>query len=165
MILPENATPDRVDTAAPRTNPDLTANLQAKYDAIRNDLQRAKELAADFQRLAAEKSNEVAHIKSLLENTTRDLSRLEEHVAELRSERHRLANELMLAGATELELTKVKTEREHLRAELEIFRQSSMTRINDLQAQVVEQRAEIANLEARARASVTGGRCGGGVRQ
>jgi hypothetical protein len=30
-----------------------------------------------------------------------------------------------------------------------------MTRINDLQAQVVEQRAEIANLEARARASVT----------
>jgi chromosome segregation ATPase len=157
MISPENAAAKPVDTAeaatksASRTNPNLTANLRADYDAIRNDLQQAKELAADFQRLAADKSNEVAHIKSLLEKTTRDLGRLEEHVAELRGERHRLANELMAAAATELELTKVKKERDHLRTELDGLRQATMARINDLQAQVIEQRTEIAALEARAR--------------
>src|SRR5678816_1828795 len=94
-------------------------SLQADYEAVRNDLEQAQELAADFQRQVADKSNEVAHIKLLLQKSAADLARLEGHVGELRQERHRLANELMLASAMELELTKVKRERDQLRKEVE----------------------------------------------
>ena len=155
MMMSENAARDSVDNvvAAPapasRTNPSLTATLQADYDAIRNDLEQAQELAADFQRLAADKSNEVAHIKTLLEKTTGDLTRLEEHVAELRRERHRLANELMIAASMDLELAKLKRERDNLRTELEILSEASKLRITDLQAEVISQRTEIASLQAR----------------
>jgi chromosome segregation ATPase len=139
--------------AAPvgRTNPHLTANLRADYDAIRNDLEQAQQLAADFQRQAADKSNESAHIRRLLEKTKADLTQLEAHVSELRLERHRLANDLMIAAATELELRKVKKDREQLRTELESLTQATMTRINALQAHVIEQQREIEKLEAAAK--------------
>jgi len=157
MSSPENAAPDPGETAedvsAPRTNPHLTANLQADYDAIRNDLEQAKVLAADFQKLAADKSNELAHIKGLLEKTSTDLNRLQSHVNELRQERHRLANELMIASGTEVELTKVKRERDQLKAELENFRQAALAQIANLQGEMVQQRAEISSYEAATRVS------------
>jgi chromosome segregation ATPase len=132
---------------ARRTDPHLSAKLQAEYEAVRNDLEQAQQLAADFQRQVADKSNEVAHIKLMLEKTTGDLSRLEQHVVELRQERHRLANELMVAGSLELELDKVRRERDRFRTELESFRDVHTARTAELQAELIQQRTEITELE------------------
>ena len=109
--------------AAP-TNPRLTARLKADYEAVRNDLEQAQQLAADFQAQLAGKTNEVAHFKTLLEKSRADLERLEGHVVELRQERHRLANMLMRTSVFEEEARRLAEERNHLRKEMDSLRQA-----------------------------------------
>src|SRR5262245_39004255 len=107
-------------TAAPKTQ--LGANLCADYEALKNDLDQAKELAGDFQRQLAGKSNEVAHFKVLLERAQTDFKRLEGHIEELRRERHRLANEVMRGTALEMKVNQKNQEIDRLREQVDTLR-------------------------------------------
>lgn len=113
-----------VTTTASPVNPNLSANLSADYEALLNDMQQAKDLAADFQRQLAGKSNEFAQLKQLFEKATADLAHLQGGIVELRAERHRLANESMRATAFQLKLAQVTGERDRLRVELEHVRKA-----------------------------------------
>jgi chromosome segregation ATPase len=113
-----------VADAAPKSlvNPNLSGTLTADYAALENDLVQAQELAADFQRQLAGKSNEHAQLKQIFEKTLADLAHLQEGIVELRAERHRLANEAMRATAFQAKLAKVTGERDRLRIDLEVVR-------------------------------------------
>jgi len=103
--------PMRIDRA--RLGPRVAADLEA----IVNDMEQAKELAAEYQRELAGKSNELAALKQLFEKTRQHLIQLETSVTKLREERHRLANEAMRAEALQRKLDQVTAERDRLRAE------------------------------------------------
>lgn len=109
---------------APAVNPKLSANLSADYEALQNDLEQANELAADFQRQLAGKSNDFAQLKQVFEKTQADLAHLQSGIEELRAERHRLANEAMRATAFQMKLNKVTSERDRLRVDLEFVREA-----------------------------------------
>src|SRR5580700_8102756 len=80
---------------AARVDPRLSTTLHSKYEALQNDVQQANELAADFQRQLAGKSNDFALLKQVFEKTREDLGQLHAGIAALRAERHNLANEAM----------------------------------------------------------------------
>jgi chromosome segregation ATPase len=126
----------------------LGVSLQADYDALKNDLEQAHDLAADFQRQLAGKSNEVAHFKNLLERTQTDLNRLDAHVQELRKERHRLANEVMRSAALEQQLKRSREEIDRLKLEVETLRSAGGNRVEELLVVSEEQQKEIARLRA-----------------
>lgn len=120
------AGPTSVDSRprTPAVNPNLSATLNADYEALQNDMQQAKELAADFQRQLAGKSNEFAQLKQLFDKVTADLAHLQGGIVELRAERHRLANESMRATAFQTKLAQVTSERDRLRVDLEHVRKA-----------------------------------------
>lgn len=125
------ASPVDLPSSPPRlVNPHLTGSLAADQEALQNDLVQAQELAADFQRQLAGKSNEYAQLKQILEKTQKDLEHLHGGIMELRAERHRLANEAMRATAFEAKVAKVTGERDRLRIELEVVR-SALARTGD----------------------------------
>src|SRR5260221_4843532 len=93
-------------------DPQITASLRADYEALRNDVQQANELAAHFQRDLAGKSNEFAQLKQLFDKTSADLTHLQTAIAALREERHRLANAAMRATALQAKLTTTTAERD-----------------------------------------------------
>jgi DNA repair exonuclease SbcCD ATPase subunit len=126
----------------------LTATLRADYLALQNDLEQAQELAADFQRQLAGKSNEVAHIKALLEKTHQDLGRMEGHISELRSERHRLANEVMILTTTKEALAEIQAERDQSRREAEALRSALTASGSEYQERIKLQEMEITRLRA-----------------
>src|ERR1700679_2816127 len=99
-------------------NPNLSGTLTADYAALENDLVQAQDLAADFQRQLAGKSNDHAQLKQILEKTQADLAHLQGGIEELRAERHRLANEAMRATAFEMKVAKLTGERDRLRIDL-----------------------------------------------
>jgi chromosome segregation ATPase len=106
---------DAPTLAAPKppasaTNP-LSAAIASNLDALKNDVEQAKELASDYQRQLAGKSNELADFKLLVEKTQNDLTHLQTSIAELRQERHRLANEAMKAEGLAFRLKQAATER------------------------------------------------------
>lgn len=134
------------DAAAPARTASLGARVHSDYEALQNDVAQARELAGDFQRQLAGKTNEFAQLKQVFEKTASDLVRLEKGLEELRAERHRLANEAMRAAGFELRLAKVTSERDQLRAELEAAR-DLFTRGRDELARAVHERdKEIAAL-------------------
>ncbi|HET6407050.1 MAG TPA: hypothetical protein VFG14_04155 [Chthoniobacteraceae bacterium] len=114
--------PDPPQSPDPALAANLTATIRADYAALQNDLEQAQELAADFQRQLAGKSNEVAHIKVLLEKTQIDLQRMEGNVDALRAERHRLANEAMEVGDLRDTIESLGANRDHFRRESEALR-------------------------------------------
>src|SRR5437660_314094 len=101
----DSHTPVRVDRA--RLGPLVAAVLEA----ILNDMEQAKELAAEYQREVAGKSNELAALKQLFEKTRQHVIQLQVNVTNLRDERHRLANESMRAEALQRKLDQVTSER------------------------------------------------------
>src|SRR4051812_29285263 len=124
-------------------NPNLSANLSADYDALQNDMQQAKDLAADFQRQLAGKSNEFAQLKQLFEKATADLAHLQAGIVELRAERHRFANESMRATAFQAKLAQVTTERDRLRVDMEHMRKALQQSAEDLATAVRDRDAQI----------------------
>jgi chromosome segregation ATPase len=102
----------------------LGATLRADFDALQNDFEQATEMAADFQRQLAGKSNEFAQLKAIFDRTTQDFVRLQADIAKLREERHRLANEAMRATGLEMQLNQAVAERDKLRAEVRMLRTS-----------------------------------------
>lgn len=141
-----SATPEHTQPSAPLTNPSLSATLRAEYDALQNDVQQAHELAAEFQRQLAGKSNEVAEFKHLFEKTKTDLGRLQASITELREERHRLANEAMRATAFERKLADVTADRNRLQNELEFAKQSASTGGSESERRLIERDRQIAQL-------------------
>jgi septal ring factor EnvC (AmiA/AmiB activator) len=127
-------------------NPNLTGSLAADHAALQNDLVQAQELAADFQRQLAGKSNEHAQLKQILEKTERDLAHFQEGIVELRAERHRLANEAMRATAFQMKLAKITGERDRLRVDLEIVRQAMAVKGEEVTTQLLERDRRIAEL-------------------
>ena len=99
-------------------NPNLTAALRLEYDALVNDMRRAQDLCAEFQRQLDGKSHEVEEFKYLFAKTQSDLFQLQDSITELREERHRLANEAMRATALSRKLVAITRERDRLVAEL-----------------------------------------------
>ncbi len=145
--------PDRApapESASSRTNPALTANLSAECEALRNDLDQARELASDFQSQLAGKSNEFATMKQVFEKTLQDLTQLQTSIAELRQERHQLANDAMRAVAFQHKLTGVTAERDRLQAEAEPLRQALAAKTKDAARQIETRDARIAQLVAEA---------------
>jgi DNA repair exonuclease SbcCD ATPase subunit len=132
--------------AASLTNPNLSSNLRSEYEALRNDVEQANELAAELQRQLSGKSNEVAEFKQLFEKTQRDLGHLQASINELRQERHRLANEAMRVVAFERKLADVTAERNRLKTELHVLRQSLTTSAEDSDRRLRERDAEITRL-------------------
>jgi len=142
-----SATPSGSPPSPPSlVNPKLSASLSADYEALQNDMEQAQELAADFQRQLAGKSNEFAQLKQLFEKTQRDLTHLHSGIAELRAERHRLANEAMRATAFEMKLTKMTAERDRLRADLAIMQASLVKAVEEGAAGIRERDAMIVSL-------------------
>lgn len=127
-------------------NPSLSGSLIADQEALQNDLLQAQDLAADFQRQLAGKSNEYAQLKQILEKTQKDLEHLQGGIVELRAERHRLANEAMRATAFEAKLMKVTGERDRLRIELEVVRSALSRTGDDLAMQLRDRDRHIAEL-------------------
>lgn len=153
MHQPEQHPPDEAappadpPSSAPRlVNPNLTGSLAADHEALQNDLLQAQDLAADFQRQLAGKSNEYAQLKQILEKTQKDLEHLQGGIVELRAERHRLANEAMRATAFEAKLMKVTGERDRLRIELEVVRSALARTGDDLALQLRDRDRHIAEL-------------------
>lgn len=109
-------TPDTESVERVLINPKLTETLKGECDSLRDDLQQANELAADFQRQLASKSNEVATMKQFFEKTRGHLVQLQNSIKELRQERHQLANEVMAATAVSV---KLKLERDLLRSDMQ----------------------------------------------
>ena len=141
-----SATTEPSQSAAPLTNPTLSATLRAEYEALQNDVQQAHELAADFQRQLAGKSNEVAEFKRIFEKTQTDLARLQASITELREERHRLANEAMRAMAFEHKLANVTADRNRLQNELEIAKQAASNGGPESERRLLERDQQIAQL-------------------
>jgi hypothetical protein len=127
-------------------NPNLSGSLAADHEALRNDLLQAQDLAADFQRQLAGKSNEYAQLKQILEKTQHDLEHLQEGIMALRGERHRLANEAMRAAAFEAKLMKITGERDRLRVELEVMREALARTGDGLAIQLRDRDRHIAEL-------------------
>jgi chromosome segregation ATPase len=132
--------------SGPSVNPRLSANLRADYDALQNDMQQAKELAADFQRQLAGKSNEFAQLKQIFEKTQTDLASLQAGIVELRAERHDLANEAMRSTAFQMKLKKITEERDRLRMDLEIVREALAQTADEVAAARRERNSEVAAL-------------------
>jgi hypothetical protein len=127
-------------------NPNLSGALTADYAALQNDLLQAQELAADFQRQLAGKSNEHAQLKQIFEKTQADLAHLQEGIVELRTERHRLANEAMRVTAIEAKLAKVTAERDHLKTDMEIVRQALEMKVDEMTMTLRDRDRHIAEL-------------------
>lgn len=140
------ATTESAQSPAPLTNPGLSASLRAEYEALQNDVEQAHELAAEFQRQLAGKSNEVAEFKQLFEKTQHDLTRLQASITALREERHRLANEAMRATAIERRLAEMTTDRDRLIKELDLAKQAASRDGDESGRCLLERDAHIARL-------------------
>jgi len=132
----------------PATIANLTASLRADYSALQNDLEQAQNMAAEFQRQLAGKSNEVAHFKALLEKTQEDLLRMEGHITELRQERHRLANEVMISMDLKETVELLRTEGAQLQREALLLRTALTTSTAAFEEQIKLQQMEIDRLRA-----------------
>lgn len=105
-------------------NPSLSVALRHDYEALYNDVHQANALASDFQKHEAGKTNEIAVLKKVFENAQADLARLCTSIAELRQERHQLANEAMLAMALARKVGDLTSERDRLRGEADAMRRA-----------------------------------------
>lgn len=100
----------------------LGTSVSADLEALKNDVEQARELACEYQRQLAGKSNDHALLKSLFEKTRNDLVQLHQGIAQLREERHRFANDAMKAMALEVKLERVTRERDQLQNEADALR-------------------------------------------
>ena len=81
-------------------------------------MEQARELASDYQRQLASKTNDYGELSRLFQKTMEDFTHLQGAVTELREERHRLANAAMRGAAFERQLKTVTDERNRLIQEL-----------------------------------------------
>jgi DNA repair exonuclease SbcCD ATPase subunit len=148
-------------TVPPLPNPELSQTLLGDYEALDADVHQANALAADFRQHSAGKSNELAVLQQVFEKAQRDLVQLHRSIAELRQERHQLANEAMRAMALDRKLAEVTAERDRLRAEGQAMRDGliassadSAKRKRETDAQIARMALELDTLRQRGLAPV-----------
>lgn len=95
----------------------LTAALVEDGDAVHEDLRLANEVAAQLETRLAGKSKELMHLKFLLEQTKASFGHMQDSVAAMRKERHKLANDAMRAQGLEMMLARVTAERDRVTTE------------------------------------------------
>jgi hypothetical protein len=96
----------------------LGGTAAAELEALRNDVEEARHLAAEYQRELAGRSNDYAQLKQIFEKTRQHLIGLTATVTHLRHERHALANEAMKVALLEHKLELITAERDQLQAKL-----------------------------------------------
>ena len=104
--------------AQPQPQTVLGPSVAADLEALRNDMEQAREMASDYQRQLAGKSNDFADLKCIFEKTSQDLEHLRTGIAQLREERHQLANDAMRAMALDLKVKRITADRDRLQEEL-----------------------------------------------
>lgn len=134
--------------AAPRA---LGTSVSADLEALKNDVEQAREMACEYQRQLAGKANDHALLKSLFEKTRDDLIHLHKGIAQLREERHRFANEAMKATALEMKLERMTRERDQLQNEVQALRN---VRAREADDRVVQLTRELERLRSGQRASL-----------
>ncbi len=97
----------------------MVSVYQAAQEALKNDLQQARELAADFEFRLARKTNELADLRRESEAAFAELAKLRTELSELRYERQQLANEVAQIGGLEFRLKRALEDKEILRNELQ----------------------------------------------
>ena len=103
----------------PSVNSNLSAVLREDEDAVQDDLRQAKELTTHLEGQLAGKSKELLHLKFLLEQTKAHFGHMQDSVAAMRAERHKIANEAMRAQGLDIMLARMTAERDRLKSELE----------------------------------------------
>jgi len=116
--------PSQTQAGLDSLNRSLGGTLEADCEALREDLRRATEVLADSQKQLADKSQETEVLQNLLQKSFTDLATLQSTIAELRRERHFLANELMRAAELEVRMTELSEERDNLNLELQKAKQT-----------------------------------------
>jgi DNA repair exonuclease SbcCD ATPase subunit len=133
-------------TVPPLPNPELSHALVGDYESLHAAVHQGNALAADFREHSAGPANELAVLQQVFEKAQRDLVQLHRSIAELRQERHRLANEAMRAMALERKLAEVTTERDRLRAEGQAMRDGLIASSTDSAKRKRETDAQIARM-------------------
>jgi hypothetical protein len=128
----------------------LGTAVSADLEALKNDVEQARELACEYQRQLAGKSNDHALLKSLFEKTRDDLVQLHKGIAQLREERHRFANDAMKAAALEMKLERVTRERDQLQNEVQALRR---VRASESDERVMQLTREVERLRRELRLS------------
>ncbi len=146
----ESAAPASSDTSpscrgAP---PALGSSVSADLEALKNDVEQAREMACEYQRQLAGKSNDHALLKTLFEKTRDDLIHLHKGIAQLREERHRFANDAMRATALEMKLERMTRERDQLQSEVQALRN---IRASEADERVVQLTRELERLRRESR--------------
>jgi predicted RNase H-like nuclease (RuvC/YqgF family) len=118
-VQPVNSTPQPAATPAPKAERLAVSVYQAAQEALKNDLQQARELAADYEFHLARKTNELAELRRESEAAFSELARLRGEVSELRHERLQLANEVARIAGLEFRLKRATEDKEILRNELQ----------------------------------------------
>lgn len=123
MNEPTEASPRQPEEKSHAADPapaarSLSAALIEDGDAVREDLRLANEFAAQLETRLAGKSKELMHLKFLLEQTKASFGHMQDSVAAMRKERHKLANDAMRAQGLEMMLARVTTEHDRMAAEL-----------------------------------------------
>ena len=111
-----------VESPVKAAPPALGRAVSADLEALKNDVEQAREMACDYQRQLAGKTNDHAELKVLFEKTQADFAHLQSGIEQLRHERHQLANEAMKAAALELKVARLTKERDKLQAEVDELR-------------------------------------------
>ena len=112
---------NRPEPGSEPPNRNITAVLNADYQALQNDLKEAKELARAYQSQLASKSNEFGELKVVLEKASADLAHMHNAVGQLRKERHALANDVNRLMWMEEELKQTKADRDRIQKQLDTF--------------------------------------------
>ena len=116
----------------------------ADYDALRNDLEQASQLAADFQHELAGKSNESAELKRELQKTRNEFAILQSALGEMRRKNDRLIQQ---GTPAERKFVDIVAERDRLRLEVEALRQGLASSADEMIRNAREKEARIVQLE------------------
>lgn len=133
-------------TVPPLPNSDLSQALLGDYEALHAAVHQGNALAADFRQHDTGHSNELAVLQQVFEKAQRELGQLHRSIAELRQERHQLANQAMRAMALERKLAEVTAERDRLRAEGQAMRDGLIASSADAARRKRETDAQIARM-------------------
>ncbi len=124
-IFPQPPGDDSQEKVAPANPPEslaprsIGAALSENYDVVCEDLRQANELTANLGQQLAGKSKELLHLKFLFEQTKAHMGHLQDGIAAMRKERHKLANDSMRAMGLEIMVKRLTAERDRYKTELE----------------------------------------------
>jgi len=133
-------------TVPPQPHSDPSHTLLGDYEALHAAVPQGDALTMDFRQHGAGRSDELAVLQQVFANAQHDLVQLHRNIAELRQERHQLANQAMRAMALDRKLAEVTAERDRLRAEGQAMRDGLMASAAEAAKRKRETDAQIARM-------------------